>query len=911
MVSGRDAPLPQKTGLELIAGLMGALIPMISVPLIGFFVFLMFTWSPYFSTFAAFIYGALASFVVGVVICVIQGRINKYVSNYFLSEEYGTLKGSERRAMARKAVREVREDSIRKHAWQTRFNLYRRGVIIVVALFVVAYFANSLFGIYPKDLFKISPYLLIALWVILVLLLPDIFLVLLIVTLTGISLSLHILGPTILMYFIPFLFLMPMNFLMMFLVMFGPLMIINIAQIQTLKPTDARWGNTPDDVRGQKSAMRQLLLQIRIIASAEGDEMVKKVGERGRPRGILLFGPPGVGKTHSMRAMATILNAPIMIIPASAFSSAFMGVGIWTMFVVKILAGILQKKYKCVILFFDEAEQILMRRQGVMGGEYEAKNIEARPTILNILERDSYGRVANCGLGFIGANEDEISPSSFSAPRTHRFMFPGGMGGMGGGGAMVQPVLLNWMDGMRTPPLLSRIWRGKVNDLATAFWIPPMTKFGGKTIHFRVPPADPPPDNAVFVAATNMPHMIDPAFQRYGRFGLKIHFSKPSEEDREDLIDLFFSRLKEKGILDPDLDQLDRKKEFARATVGLSHVEIEQVTMDAYMLRNVHIQRVRELKRRLDSKDELDQYEKRFWERFKGEMEQSGWDRMIVNWESLSEALINIRSREANPAITSPRHRKTTAYHEFMGHMLPLGYFCQDVMRPVALSVMPRGGALGMVIHVPIEERDPEPQRVFDGLLRVMVGSVIAERVFFGDNQPGVSGDLDQATSLSASMVGRLAMGPRNCSEDEEEIYANMGKGFFTLKGAAMFSAESGGSGASSLQDPDKRHKMLVLLGQAVVDVWRLIDKNRTLADDDTLIRGGVCNKLLEVDEITGSELEELWSNLGKSVKPLTNEDKIKWPPKEIFASENPFYENNNGEDIWSTPEYMYGMDDC
>ncbi len=881
--------------MKTAGGYLGVLFAIGFVPLVGFFTFVIMATSPHFTSLAAFVNAILVFCAAGIVFCSLYMRQKKKLENYFLSEKYGTLKGVERREQAKKALREIREDAIDTNVWRTRKGVYGRAIAVVICLVFVSYLSKSVFGMYPADLFRLPPYVFIGLWAVFTLILPRIMLILLVFTLAGIALAFHAMGPQLIGLILPFLFLAPMNFLMIFMVMFGPLMIINILQIQIFKPTDARWGNTPDDVRGQKAAMRQLMSLIRIIASPKGTEMIKKAGERIRPRGILLFGPPGVGKTHSMRAMATVLNAPIMIIPSSAFSSAFMGVGIWTMFVVKFLAGILQRQYDYVVIFFDEAEQILMARPGVMGGGAGAMGSIKEPSMWDVLERDSSGRMASCGLGFIRENEEFnlVAKAAQQAPKSwiHHFMFPGGMMGGGGGGQMVQPVLLNWMDGIRSPSMMSRLWRGKINDLLTALWIPSFVRIGKTTLHFRIPPADAPPDNAVFVAATNMPHMIDAAFKRHGRFGDHVYYGNPQEDDREDFADLLFSRLAEKGILAPDMKGPERIKEFARATVGLAHVDIEQVTVKALATRNAYIEQLKELKERVDAKEELSDYEQRRWNRFKDRIGTENWDTLWVDWQAMSESLMDIRSGQSNPTITSPKHRETTAYHEFMGHLLPLKYFIGDAMRPVALSIMPRGEALGMVIHVPVEERDPEPQKVFDGLLRVMLGSTVAERLYFKDNQPGVSGDSAQATRLVDAMVGRFNMEPRHCSKEDWKRYLKEGKRFFSLAGVTPSPMGMGPAG-SSLSDQDKRQMVLVLLGQAVIDVWRLIDKNKDIPKDNRLAEGGICTRLLNVDEIVGQELEDLWTNLDEVIKPLTPEDLNKWPDEENMALAllNPFY---------------------
>jgi hypothetical protein len=199
---------------------------------------------------------------------------------------------------------------------------------------------------------------------------------------------------------------------------------------------------------------------------------------------------------------------------------------------------------------------------------------------------------------------------------------------------------------------------------------------------------------------------------------------------------------------------------------------------------------------------------------------------------------------------------------------------------------MPRGEALGMVAHVPIEEHDPQPQHVLEGLLRVSVGSVVAERLFFKDNDPGVSKDLENATRIAAAMVGLFGMVPRRCTAEEYRRYQRIGESILSVANSHPLLPMDGQSFvASTLSSPRKREHVCVLLGQAFVDVYRLLRKNRHLVPP-------VVQELLLKDELVGRDLERLWEM--QEIRPLLPEDKAIWPEEEV-APENPFYRNPDG----------------
>ena len=85
------------------------------------------------------------------------------------------------------------------------------------------------------------------------------------------------------------------------------------------------------------------------------------------PRGILLFGPPGVGKTLLARAIAGEAKVPFFTISGSDFVEMFVGVGasrVRSMFVEL-------KKAAPAILFIDEIDALGSTRDGGGGGNRE------------------------------------------------------------------------------------------------------------------------------------------------------------------------------------------------------------------------------------------------------------------------------------------------------------------------------------------------------------------------------------------------------------------------------------------------------------------------------------------------------------------------------------------------------------
>src|SRR4029079_18143854 len=153
-------------------------------------------------------------------------------------------------------------------------------------------------------------------------------------------------------------------------------------------------------------------------------------------------------------------------------------------------------------------------------------------------------------------------------PRLTQFMFPGGMG-MGGGMALNQLLIV--MDGVDDPPWRKRFITNRVNTFLDATYIVPQ-KIG--SVSLRLPPPQQPTQQVFFVGATNVPiRMLDPALVRPGRMGRHIWFRTPTKEDRNDIFELYITKVAH----ETELDTPKRRDEMARITHGYSPAMIEQV----------------------------------------------------------------------------------------------------------------------------------------------------------------------------------------------------------------------------------------------------------------------------------------------------------------------------------------------
>lgn len=95
----------------------------------------------------------------------------------------------------------------------------------------------------------------------------------------------------------------------------------------------------------------------------------------GWPRGILLYGPPGCGKTVLAAATANEIDGYFIVVDAASMMSKWLGEAEKNVSkVFKLARGYAEKENKPVILFIDEIDSLLGNRNSEVGGEVRTKN---------------------------------------------------------------------------------------------------------------------------------------------------------------------------------------------------------------------------------------------------------------------------------------------------------------------------------------------------------------------------------------------------------------------------------------------------------------------------------------------------------------------------------------------------------
>ena len=305
-------------------------------------------------------------------------------------------------------------------------------------------------------------------------------------------------------------------------------------------------------------------------------------------------------------------------------------------------------------------------------------------------------------------------------------------------------------------------------------------------------------EGIIIIAATNRPDVLDPALLRPGRFDRQVTVPLPDIEGREKILLVHMKKVP----LAPDVEA----RTLARGTPGMSGADLANLVNEAALMaarRNKRLVAMAEF--------------------------ESAKDRIIMGteWRSL---------------VMTQDEKKMTAYHE-AGHALVRMH--EPASDPIhKATIIPRGGALGMVVSMP--ERDNysyHRDKMFADLSTVMGGRVAEEEIFGYDKvSSGASGDIKQATKLARAMVLRWGMSDK--------------------LGPLEYEDDQGGGGYLGYSQ-SVRHSMSNETAKLIdSEIKRLVEGG--LARAREVIKGNVAQlhliaeALLELETLTGDEIRQL-----------------------------------------------------
>ena len=158
-----------------------------------------------------------------------------------------------------------------------------------------------------------------------------------------------------------------------------------------------------DDVAGEDEAKENLT---EIVNYLHDPSKYQEIGAS-MPKGVLLVGPPGTGKTMLAKAVAGEANVPFFSMSGSEFVEMFVGMGASK---VRDLFKQAKEKAPCIV-FIDEIDAIGKKRDGQIGGNDE------REQTLNQLLAEMDGFEGNTGVIILAAtNRPESLDPALTRP---------------------------------------------------------------------------------------------------------------------------------------------------------------------------------------------------------------------------------------------------------------------------------------------------------------------------------------------------------------------------------------------------------------------------------------------------------------------------------------------------------------
>lgn len=243
-------------------------------------------------------------------------------------------------------------------------------------------------------------------------------------------------------------------------------------------------------------------------------------------------------------------------------------------------------------------------------------------------------------------------------------------------------------------------------------------------------------DDLLVIGTTNRKDILDPALLRKGRLDRHIFIPNPDKKTRHEILKLHADGK-------PLADDVDLEV-VAQQTHGMCGADMEGIIIEGAMIA------IRE------DADEINQ-----------SMLLKAIDRQIAGLERKSTVMIE-------------REKKIVSIHE-ASHLV-VGMKLNS-RKPSKITIVPHANSLGYVLYHENEDRFISTKEELMNLMQTSLAGAVGEKVFFGHESSGCSGDLGSVSSIAKRMVceyGMSALGKMKIDERngfmQEKIHEEMKK---------------------------------------------------------------------------------------------------------------------------------------
>ena len=306
----------------------------------------------------------------------------------------------------------------------------------------------------------------------------------------------------------------------------------------------------------------------------------------------------------------------------------------------------------------------------------------------------------------------------------------------------------------------------------------------------------------IVVAATNRPDMLDAALLRPGRFDRQIHIDLPNLEGRRDILELHAKKFK----INDNVSMMD----VARGTTGFSGADLENLLNEAAL----HAVRA---------------------------------EHKSVEQSDIEEARDKILMGPKKNRKMRPEDIKLTAYHE-AGHAF-VGLHYDGIVDPIhKATIIPRGRALGMVQHLPIDDKVSMTIEEVRATLSVDLAGRASEEVFFGKNKITTGAESDIAM---ATRIARRSITTAGLSDKIGMVAINQANTF-----GQRIALENASEKTAEMVDAEIKNWLDV----AYKDAKNLVSKNKAKVEK-------LAKALLDKETLSGDEIRAIISDKKTSKK--------------------------------------------
>ena len=311
-------------------------------------------------------------------------------------------------------------------------------------------------------------------------------------------------------------------------------------------------------------------------------------------------------------------------------------------------------------------------------------------------------------------------------------------------------------------------------------------------------------EGVIIIAATNRKDVLDPALLRPGRFDRQVTVANPDIKGREKILAVH-ARITPLG---PDVDL----RIIARGTPGFSGADLANLVNEAALMAA------------------------RFGRRF-------------VTMEDFENSKDKVMmGAERRSMVLTQDQKEKTAYHE-AGHAI-VGLKLSKTDPVYKATIIPRGGALGMVVSLPeMDKLQMFKDEAREKITMTMAGKA-AEIFKYGPDSvsSGPAGDIQQASALARAMVMRWGMSNKVGNIDYSEAHEG-------------YSGNTAGFSVSTKTKEMIEAEVKRFIEEGYDDAYKIIEDNSV--EFERLAQG-----LLEYETLTGDEIKRVMKGEPPFVDP-------------------------------------------